>query len=272
MEAASELLSAIYAIDQEKSINKNTQLNADQFGYRSLHFVISFNSDRANLPENVKFRGLKAEIQVRTILQHAWAAIDWKLRYKSVLEAPQEIRRRVFRVSALLELADDEFSYLSRTASDLRSSYREKIDAGNYKIELNRDSLELFLESDEKLGKIVEMVSLINYSIAPYPPDARNPYGNFLAMLQFLKIYDIDSLRASISPIATDDKGQFSDIFRKWNNGKKPPKLMMSKAGMARLSIILALENKKALEILELFPFGEKLQKAILEVLDVEHA
>lgn len=50
-------------------------LQQEKFGYQSIHFIARLNSMRLALPEYNRFRGLKVEIQVRTILQHAWAEI-----------------------------------------------------------------------------------------------------------------------------------------------------------------------------------------------------
>jgi putative GTP pyrophosphokinase len=68
------------------------------------------------LPGWAKYKGLKAEFQVRTILQHAWDAISHKLDYKPESPMPRQNRRRLARLAGLLELADDEFSNLKKQA------------------------------------------------------------------------------------------------------------------------------------------------------------
>ena len=68
----------------------------------------------------------KAEIQVCTLLQHAWAAISHDRLYKSSFHAPKKLERQLHRVSALLEEADDEFE---RGISEL-DEY--KLDYGAY--------------------------------------------------------------------------------------------------------------------------------------------
>lgn len=53
--------------------------------------------------------GLKAEIQVRTTLQHAWASIEHKLRYKSDIKLPEEERRELSSIAASFESYDKAF-------------------------------------------------------------------------------------------------------------------------------------------------------------------
>ena len=47
------------------------RLQAEQFGYQSVHYIIRLATGRTRLPEYEKYRGLTAEVQVRTVLQHA---------------------------------------------------------------------------------------------------------------------------------------------------------------------------------------------------------
>ena len=65
--------------------------------------------ERMVLRENKAFEGLKCEIQIRSVLQHAWAEIEHDLGYKSELTIPKEVRRSFSRLAGLLELGDKEF-------------------------------------------------------------------------------------------------------------------------------------------------------------------
>ena len=60
----------------------NPGLEPDRFGYRSRHFIVSVNREWLKAPNYRGLSGLKAEIQVRTILMHAWADVEYKLAYK----------------------------------------------------------------------------------------------------------------------------------------------------------------------------------------------
>lgn len=57
-------------------------INKD-FGYVAYHYDISFCGDRLKLPEYKHMKGLRAEIQITTIMHHGWAKLEHGLRYKS---------------------------------------------------------------------------------------------------------------------------------------------------------------------------------------------
>lgn len=90
--------------------NKSEALKeANKVGYHSVHYLVKLLPNRTELAEYSRFTELVAEIQVRTILQHAWAEIEHDIQYKSVEAMPTAIRRRFIMLAGLLELADREF-------------------------------------------------------------------------------------------------------------------------------------------------------------------
>lgn len=98
-----------FKVDRANSVDKRAILDPDRFGYLSLHYVLQLSDSRSRLPEYHAFRDLKFELQIRSILQHAWAEIEHDLGYHSKVVVPTEVRRRFSRLASLLELADAEF-------------------------------------------------------------------------------------------------------------------------------------------------------------------
>ncbi|MBU1172898.1 MAG: hypothetical protein KKD44_25340 [Proteobacteria bacterium] len=149
-----------FEIDIENSLDAVDRLGTGEFGYRSVHFIVSLKpgafDDRvkqyaegdnalemvlyqrrtseeckdSNLSPGPKY---KAEIQVRTLLQHAWAVFSHDRVYKSNFDVPHWLQRDVNRIAALLENADSEFSRAIRTAERYETQY------GAY---LNKDARE----------------------------------------------------------------------------------------------------------------------------------
>jgi ppGpp synthetase/RelA/SpoT-type nucleotidyltranferase len=143
-----------FLVDEANSTDKTGIIDPDRFGYLSKHFVVSHGKRRRDLPENTQFADLKAEIQIRTVVQHAWAAIDRRLRYNNEADIPRELRRKLFRISALLELADKEFSEVDTAINTLRAQYEKGVRAGDLQIEINRDSVEVFLTDSKTVAHI----------------------------------------------------------------------------------------------------------------------
>jgi ppGpp synthetase/RelA/SpoT-type nucleotidyltranferase len=111
-----EELEIIERTDKSKKFDASGQL-----GYQSVHFLVRLKAPRTLLPEYSPFASLIAEIQVRTILQHAWAEMEHDIQYKSAEEIPTLIRRRFAALAGLIEIADREFQAIQDEDKRLRA-------------------------------------------------------------------------------------------------------------------------------------------------------
>jgi ppGpp synthetase/RelA/SpoT-type nucleotidyltranferase len=59
------------------------------------------------IPEEVL--GLKAEVQVRTLLEHSWADFNHDMSYKGAFKIPAKWERELAGLAASLESADSTF-------------------------------------------------------------------------------------------------------------------------------------------------------------------
>jgi putative GTP pyrophosphokinase len=153
-----KLIKREFNVDDNNSIYKAEELNVDQFGYTSVHLVVNLNEGRKALTEWKSFELLKVEIQVRTILQHAWAVISYSFDYKVGADIPRDFRRRLFRLSALFELADEELDQLVDGIAEKVASYKASIDVGDTRIELNIDSLRAYVETADEVRYWIEYI------------------------------------------------------------------------------------------------------------------
>ncbi len=101
VEAVSRLIEANFAVDFGHSAARERPA-----GYRSVHYVCA----TADAPHG----DFRFEVQLRTVLQHAWAEVEHDLGYKAEDAVPELIRRRFARVASLLEIADQEFVSIRR--------------------------------------------------------------------------------------------------------------------------------------------------------------
>jgi putative GTP pyrophosphokinase len=78
----------------------------DKFGYKSLHLDLVLKRNN-KIRDYKKYGSIQIEVQIRTVIQDAWSILDHKIKYKKSI--PQYLKRRINRLSALFEIADDEF-------------------------------------------------------------------------------------------------------------------------------------------------------------------
>lgn len=106
--------------------DKSKQLKeSNKFGYKGLHLDVKMSNDRKKFDEYGKIADFSVEIQIRTIIQHAWSSLDHKVIYKK--EIPSELTRAVDRLAALFEIADSEFIRLRDETRRLEKETEQKI-------------------------------------------------------------------------------------------------------------------------------------------------
>lgn len=95
-----------------RSVDKTEETRiAGGFGYGSHHLVLRVPDNAEGLEEYV---GTTFEVQIRTVLQHAWAEFEHDVRYKRSTEGANPQVDRAFTLAAgLIELADQQFDQIA---------------------------------------------------------------------------------------------------------------------------------------------------------------
>lgn len=154
----SEIIRSTFEVDEANSLDKSADLGRDRVGYRSVHFVCSLGASRRNLPEYEDIFDLKFEIQVRTVLQHAWAEITHDRSYKFGQTLPSEIQRKLNLHAGMLEVVDSGFQeilfsieeytrQIAAEADAFRSATINSISLQKF-VDATRDRLQINLEKD----------------------------------------------------------------------------------------------------------------------------
>ena len=126
----------LFTIDWENSIDKRKIHEIDSFGYLSLHYICSV----PDFP-------YRFEIQMRTLLQHAWANMDHDTGYKSGVEIPKRYMRNMSRLAGMLELVDDEFSKIRIELTDYRRRVQALVRSGNLdEVSIDGDTFRSYME------------------------------------------------------------------------------------------------------------------------------
>jgi putative GTP pyrophosphokinase len=264
--AICKLIEENFRMDPDNSIDKNETLAPDRFGYLSIHYIVSHSAERESLPENKTFKGLKAEVQVRTVLQHAWAVLDRKLRYNQEEDIPREVRRKLFRVSALLEIADENFSEVDRLVASLRAQYESDIKLGNLDQEINLDSLEVFMRESGAVKALIEEAKNY-YQVAEIDrgsfsdPNMLRSISNLVIAAHVCDIKSIRQLNQAVVEFNKNAKDKWPKLLE-LSKGD-----IFSTAGLIRLCLVYVAEKEVSARVLSLVPFNGELQDALFKLL-----
>lgn len=127
-------ISQIKEIFEIKEVEvKGTEKNFSEFGYESIHVLVKI-PEECFPPKDERFENLMplggelvCEIQIRTILQDAWAEVEHELIYKtefSPFDAP--LRRKLAAINASLSLADITFQEIRDYQKKLQKELEER--------------------------------------------------------------------------------------------------------------------------------------------------
>jgi ppGpp synthetase/RelA/SpoT-type nucleotidyltranferase len=122
-------LQQVFEINANESTDKRLALGLRNFGYRSVHLIARLKPSQVLTPSHQLLQKRWFEIQVRSILEHAWAEIEHEIVYKSGVAQPDAILRRFAALAGTLELLDGEFLALREMRNDLISILSRQIRA-----------------------------------------------------------------------------------------------------------------------------------------------
>lgn len=110
-----------------KSEYKKDYLDFDKLDYTSNHYDVKVKMDTYEFKDHLEYVDLVFEIQVRTLNQHAWSNTAHSLAYKQETDISVYLKRRIYRLLSLYEIADDEFSSVNLALTDNSDSLAYKL-------------------------------------------------------------------------------------------------------------------------------------------------
>lgn len=129
-----------------EKVDKRSLAAVDRIGYSALHYLIRLGNKFSGARYD-DLHDLICEIQVRTVLQDAWATIDHHLVYKQRSLIPEELRRRINDLAKVMDKADEQFEKIRCE----RLAYIKKLETTRSRRlflnrEINLDSFKAFCE------------------------------------------------------------------------------------------------------------------------------
>lgn len=168
-------------IEDDDIDDKRFSLSANEVGYSGVHIDVVPRERRGLARKHTT-----CEIQIRTNAQAAWAMASHELAYKPVVKRTDGDKRRVFRLTALLELFDEQISQ-------------------------SRD--ELMSDPNYPLGKLIQALrdARFQFRAGESNPALTHDMVSRLADVQSLK--DVDELVDNVSKFTHEYDRKLRDVL-----------------------------------------------------------
>jgi ppGpp synthetase/RelA/SpoT-type nucleotidyltranferase len=178
--------STAWIAQKDKDPDDEAAANAKRFDYQSLHYTVrsskALDLDGVTIPA-----GLPCEVQIRTLLQHAYAEVVHDSIYKAVGNVPPKAERFVARSMALIETTDHLFC---ETMRFLEEENRERNKLLNELSDIYAEKIsEVVIGADEKLN-----LSVIDAYASLLPNDVATLISQFVDENPFI----VNKVRARV--------------------------------------------------------------------------
>lgn len=141
-----------FDLDLQNSVDKR-QVEPDKFGYSALNYVCKHLPKRTSDVEYKKYAGISCEIQITSVLRHAWSEIEHEW-YDLKESYPEDVKRRFYRIAALLELAESEFLDIRKKRTDYQKSVAVRVEARVPDVAIDAVSLRAFIEQEALVASL----------------------------------------------------------------------------------------------------------------------
>ncbi len=199
VDAIAQAVSDAFDIDWDNSIDKRNVLDVNSFGYMAVHYICSLKDD-GSVPAELK--GKRFEVQMCSLLQHAWAVMNHDLGYKTKFGIPQAVSRDFSRLAGLMEIADEHFSRIRDTVSTYTEDVHQKIvtDASS-DIPIDAVSLAEYMKYSHKMRSFLDQIAQTCH--AEIFDDTPENYIEQLSWLHKTKLGDIQAMLEENGPLAS---------------------------------------------------------------------
>jgi ppGpp synthetase/RelA/SpoT-type nucleotidyltranferase len=177
--------------------------------YQAQHFIVRFSDDRLKLPEYAKFKGMRCEVQVHTILNHAWSETShdiykYERREGFANKAMESIAKRLDRVmDKYLMPAGREFARIQHDYERLKQG-RALFDADIWQL----------LETAPDNNLRHELLTRLRDELLPNYDDLRPIYCDFLPKIaNAMKAARVTETVARKTPFGSFEGNEPKDVI-----------------------------------------------------------
>lgn len=155
-------------VDKANTKDKRRELGPNEFGYLAVHYVVQLEKEEilgVTIPDEVK--GLKAEIQLRTFLEHAWSEITHDRLYKPGFKVPDYLKRKGAKTAALIEETSDSFGSIVSEVDAYVGSYCAQLSPEKAQAEIDKND-QLFSLDKGRQRKYALAIAKLSRSVSEW--------------------------------------------------------------------------------------------------------
>ncbi len=233
-----EVVKSEFEIDPTRSVPSSGLEDPYRFGYPAVVYILSLSSSRANLREWAKYKDLTFRLELRTMLQEAWATIFPKVNQTVGSLSEKKLTRELVLLAALLEKADQGFLTLRNEIKDesllVPPSSQNQIGSNHESLNVEKVFTEeelynLFRNDSSLLGKWNAIAIEAGYP--EFTPDAdylRESFEYLCTVFRAAGIDTISEVKKFLAEMEEDNKGarqlkKIHDSFKGNNKWRMDP-------------------------------------------------
>ena len=231
-----EVVKSEFEIDTSRSVPSSDLEDPFRFGYPAVVYVLALSSSRSSLREWAKYKTLSFRLELRTLLQEAWATIFPRVNQTVGSISEKKLTRELVLLSSLLEKADEGFLNLRKVIKDEAllvppgqpgSKKPESVEAE--RLFTDEELYKLFRDDDSLLARWNS--AAIEAGFPEFTPSADYLRESFSHLCNIFRVSGIDTLsevKKFIADMDTDGKGlqqlrKIHDAFRENANWRVDP-------------------------------------------------
>ncbi len=181
-----------FDVDWENSLDASERLRPSEFGYRSVHYIVSLRADidyGVEIPADLL--GLRAELQLRTVAEHAYSDFGHDLTYKGAFTLPLAWQRELAGAAAILEEVDGVFTRIDEGMRAYASNYGAYVPEDEARAEIQR--LRIVLAHDPRNSGLADRVARLAIAL-----------GDWQLVVEVLAPFSADDPAAAPMPVLRD--------------------------------------------------------------------
>jgi ppGpp synthetase/RelA/SpoT-type nucleotidyltranferase len=213
-----EIIRSEFNVDFDRSVTSSGLEDPFRFGYPAVLYTLALSESRSSLREWQKYKGLSFRLELRTVLQEAWATISPRVNLSVDSISEKKLKRKLVRLAALLEEADEGFLSLWEEVKDVAvlvppppasaDEPQRSVSVAAERTYSEDELYEFFYEIDSALNKWSSTAIKAGFPIfVPSPNYLKESFQYLYKIFRAAGIDTISEVQRFLAELDDDDRG-----------------------------------------------------------------